>query len=113
MNITPLPETIWMGDMPGHTPKQLIAYAAAECAARDAEIEKLKETVFQLNRALREATEAPTFSGEPVSLLRKPIKSLSELTVCYCPPGKCSAPVIMGRQTPCIRERAAITGSKP
>ena len=41
MTTTPLPETIWMGDMPGYTPKQLLAYAAAECAARDAEIERL------------------------------------------------------------------------
>ena len=102
------------GDVSEHlyTADQLHAHAAAVTAAKDAEIAELKETVFQLNRALREATEAPTFMGEPVSLLRKPIKNLSELAVCYCPPGKCGAPVIMGRQTPCIRERAALKESK-
>lgn len=41
---------------------------AAEQPARQQEprIAELEETVRQLNRALREATEAPTFMGEPV-----------------------------------------------
>jgi hypothetical protein len=46
------------------------------------------------------------------SLLREPIKSLSELKECYCPPDKCQAPIIMGRQTPCLREMAKLKEEK-
>lgn len=46
------------------------------------------------------------------SLLRKPVKHISEISAqipggCYCPPGTCQAPVIMGRQTPCLRRQDA------
>ena len=42
------------------------------------------------------------------SLLRKPVSSIMEISAtipggCYCPPDRCGAPVIMGRQTPCLR----------
>lgn len=46
------------------------------------------------------------------SLLRRPVKSITEVSAeipggCYCPPDRCSAPVIMGRQTPCLRRAAS------
>lgn len=28
---------------------------------------------------------------------------------CYCPPDKCMAPVIMGRQSPCLRRHPTVT----
>ena len=52
------------------------------CEAEDAQgdlhtarvkLEAAQETIQQLNRALRDEIEAPTFMGEPVSLLRKPV----------------------------------------
>lgn len=39
----------------------------------------------------------------PESLLRKPVKHVSELGPCHCPPGTCSAPVIMGQRAMCLR----------
>jgi hypothetical protein len=36
------------------------------------------------------------------SLLRTPITGPGQLGPCHCPPGVCQAPVIMGRQTPCL-----------
>ena len=66
--------------------------------------EELRETVQHLTHALRDATEAPTVMGEPVSLLRAPVKNLADIKVCYCPPDKCQAPVIMGRQVACTRK---------
>jgi len=78
--------------------------AADTIAALCKELEAAQETLQHLNHALRDATESPTFMGEPVSLLRQPVKSLLDIRECYCPPDKCQAPVIMGRQTPCIRK---------
>lgn len=43
------------------------------------------------------------------SLLRKPVKHVSELGPCHCPPGICQAPVIMGQRAMCLRN----IGSKP
>lgn len=51
--------------------------------------------------ALLQAAEARASAGN--SLLRRPIKHISELGPCHCLPDHCSAPVIMGRQTPCLR----------
>jgi hypothetical protein len=60
---------------------------------------------------------ALTADAQPVarsapSLLREPVKSIAEVSAqipggCYCPPGKCFAPVIMGKQTPCLRRNDA------
>ena len=36
-------------------------------------------------------------------LLRAPITGPGQLGPCHCPPDECQAPVIMGRQTPCLR----------
>lgn len=52
--------------------------------------------------------KAVSGAGMLGSLLRKPVASIAELSKtipggCYCPPGICQAPVIMGRQTPCLR----------
>ena len=68
----------------------------------------------KVSEAIDAALSAPAqpASGEAVglgaSLLRQPVKSLRELSKtipggCYCPPGVCGAPVIMGQQTPCLR----------
>jgi hypothetical protein len=43
-------------------------------------------------------------AGTPQSLLREVNARPSK---CYCPPNECHAPVIMGRQTPCIRQAIA------
>lgn len=43
------------------------------------------------------------------SLLRKPVKHVSELGPCHCSPGICQAPVIMGQRAMCLRN----IGSKP
>ena len=37
------------------------------------------------------------------SLLRAPITGPGQFGPCHCPPDECKAPVIMGRQTPCLR----------
>jgi len=77
---------------------------AYEFMAADAqEIESLTVNVNGLSEALRREIEAPTFMGEPVSLLCKPTKHCSDLGPCHCPPGKCSAPIIDGRQAMCLR----------
>jgi len=62
----------------------------------------------------RRALAAPSQPAEPVaqavigkSLLRKVDEPLPK--GCYCKPGKCAAPVIMGRQTPC-RDPAKAAG---
>ena len=54
----------------------------------------------------------------PQSLLRKPVKSISEISAaipggCHCPPDRCSAPVIMGRQTPCLRRPISAGNAAP
>lgn len=36
------------------------------------------------------------------SLTRKPISASNRPTQCYCKPGQCMAPVVMGFQTPCL-----------
>lgn len=64
----------------------------------------LRQDVQRLSEALRQEIDPPTFMGEPVSLLCKPVKSIADIKECYCPQDKCQAPVIMGRQTPCIRK---------
>ncbi len=69
-----------------------------------AERDALRQDVQRLSEALRQEIDPPTFMGEPVSLLRKPVKSIADIKECYCPQDKCQAPVIMGRQTPCIRK---------
>ena len=69
-----------------------------------AERDSLRQDVQRLSEALRQEIDPPTFMGEPVSLLRKPVKSIADIKECYCPQDKCQAPVIMGRQTPCIRK---------
>jgi len=51
---------------------------------------------------VREALAQP--ERAPEYLLRKPVKHISELGPCHCPPGRCSAPVIMGVQTMCLRD---------
>lgn len=56
--------------------------------------------------ALRAENEALKKQPARVSLLRKPVKHISELGPCHCPPDVCSAPVIMGVQTPCLRHVA-------
>lgn len=53
--------------------------------------------IYKLRAALAQPEQ------EPESLLRKPVKHISELGPCHCPPGRCSAPVIMGVQTMCLR----------
>jgi len=56
--------------------------------------------------ALRAENDALKKQPARVSLLRKPVKHISELGPCHCPPDVCSAPVIMGVQTPCLRHAA-------
>ncbi len=61
---------------------------------------KLNETLASL------ASHPPAQPAQ--SLLRKPVSSIMEISAtipggCYCPPDRCGAPVIMGRQTPCLR----------
>lgn len=56
-------------------------------------------------QALAPQTTVASSSG---SLLRQPVKSIAEVSKtipggCYCQPGTCQAPVVMGRQTPCLR----------
>ena len=41
-------------------------------------------------------------------MLNKPITGPGQLGPCHCPPDKCMAPVIMGRQTPCLRSTAPV-----
>ncbi len=59
--------------------------AASEAEALRAEVERLKA------------------DAAPRSLLRPPVRSIAELGPCHCPPDRCSAPVIMGMQTRCLR----------
>lgn len=61
-----------------------------------AEIERLDR------QALATREESPAEAGE--RLLRP---AGSKPTRCYCPPDRCYAPVIMGRQTPCPRAEEA------
>ena len=57
--------------------------------------------------------------AQPQSLLRKPVRNIREISAaipggCYCPPGQCDAPVVMGQQTPCLRRNdASKQGAKP
>lgn len=51
--------------------------------------------------------------AEPTRLLRKPVKSILELGPCHCPPNTCQAPIIMGRQTPCLRNVASPPAAEP
>ncbi len=37
-------------------------------------------------------------------MIGKPITGPGQLGPCHCSPGRCMAPVIMGRQTPCLRD---------
>jgi hypothetical protein len=67
-------------------------------------IDFLRMTPYQIEQALRarglnRLAKAPE-TEQRRSLLRSPSE---RPRVCYCPEGKCGAPVIMGRQTPCIR----------
>ena len=57
--------------------------------------ERLLDAVKDLDAAIKAA--------EAGSLLREP-NALP--TLCYCPPDKCLAPVVMGRQAPCLRAPA-------
>lgn len=50
----------------------------------------------------------PALDAKRKSLLRPAISTADQLPPgCYCPPDKCQAPAIMGRQTPCRRKFAA------
>jgi hypothetical protein len=92
-------------------PLQMWDELKAAIAARDAEIERLNRIRSDLTVQLANATTpAPGGEWAPVGgpLLRRPVKSLAEVSAsipggCYCPPDRCGAPVIMGRQTPCLR----------
>lgn len=62
------------------------------------------------HRALAIQALAPqtTVASSSGSLLRQPVKSIADVSKtipggCYCQPGTCQAPVVMGRQTPCLR----------
>ncbi len=50
--------------------------------------------------------EAPAREGVSSSLLHKAGDRPKD---CHCPPDRCGAPRIMGRQMPCLRNEAAIT----
>lgn len=39
-------------------------------------------------------------------MIGKPITGPGQLGPCHCPPDKCMAPMVMGRQTPCLRYAA-------
>ena len=54
-----------------------------------AERDALRQDVQRLSEALRQEIDPPTFMGEPVSLLRKPVKSIADIKECYCPQDKC------------------------
>ena len=47
------------------------------------------------------------------SLLRAPITGPGQFGPCHCPPDECQAPVIMGRQTPCLRAAPAAAPPEP
>lgn len=84
------PEALWLADaLEGDYYDDVrVTAAAAELRRLHAENEALKKQPARF------------------PLLRKPVKHISELGPCHCPPDVCSAPVIMGVQTPCLRHAA-------
>jgi len=73
-------------------------------------VEKMHAKVEQtckdaaLWQAYKARKDAVIAAGMGRTLLREPVKSITDFKECYCPPDQCGAPVIMGRQTPCIRK---------
>ena len=64
------------------------------------------------------AQQAQPVAVAGASLLRQPVNNNSEISKtipggCYCPPGICQAPIIMGRQTPCMRRDTTPPAPQP
>lgn len=101
------------------TERKIHGLVKAECEALrqivadyppiEAELREVADSLFRAEAerdALRAENDALKKQPARFSLLRKPVKHISELGPCHCPPDVCSAPVIMGVQTPCLRHAA-------
>ena len=88
-----------------------IAELQGQLARRDARMAQLEAEVSKYRDLYEKAVQGRKDMRDALvvgrSLLREPVKSIADLKECYCPPDKCGAPVIMGRQTPCIRKMNA------
>ena len=67
-------------------------------------------TSYLVQDLMAEVRRLSAQPAAPQSLLRKPVRNIAEISAaipggCYCPPGECGAPIIMGRQTPCLRRK--------
>lgn len=84
-----------------------LAYENAQNNFTDPKPERLAHERAMVRASVAEKA-ARALLAAPQSLLRKPVKNISEISAatpggCNCPPDRCSAPVVMGRQTPCLR----------
>lgn len=91
------PEALFLADVIENDPQSKAHHDAAAACLRRLHAER---------DALRAENDALKKQPARFSLLRKPVKHISELGPCHCPPDVCSAPVIMGVQTPCLRHAA-------